>query len=228
MASIDTPDAPPAPSLAVASMTPRLRGGLHLLSVPFAIAGLVWLLVAASTPTARIAGAVYGIACIALYAVSSGYHVLCRGRDRIRQFMQRLDHATIYIAIAGTYTPVCLLEMSGPWRWGLLLAVWAVALTAAGIRLFSWHRFQRLGFAMFLVLGWAGLTLVPSLLDRPAIIVLIAIGGVLYTVGAILFAKQWPLPDARWFGFHEVWHVFVVAAGAVFFAVNLTLVSAAA
>ena len=206
---------------------PLLRGGLHLLTVPFAVAGLVWLIVEARTTTARIAAIVYGSAAVALYAVSSGYHVLARRDGRARALMQRLDHATIYIAIAGTYTPLCLLEVSGPWRFALLAAVWAVALTAAAMRLFSWARFPRLGSAMYFVLGWAALTLLPSLWDRPETIVLIAIGGILYTVGAILFAVRWPLPQARWFGFHEVWHVFVVAAGAIFFAVNLTLVRAA-
>jgi hemolysin III len=212
--------------VAPAPVRPRLRGHLHLLSVPFSVAGLVWLVTTARTPLATVAAAVYGGAAVALYTVSSGYHVLARG-TRARRVMQRLDHATIYIAIAGTYTPLCLLALHGPVRPISLLAVWVAALTGAAMRLLSWDRFKRFGAALYIVLGWAGIILLPALRTRPGLLALIASGGLLYTVGAALFAARWPRPEARWFGFHEVWHVFVVAAGALFFAANASLITAA-
>jgi hemolysin III len=220
---------PHARALAVDDRTiarPRLRGHLHLAAVPIAAAGLVWMLVTASTATARWAAAVYGLACVALYAVSSGYHVFAR-QGRARTVMQRLDHATIYVAIAGTYTPVCLLALHGPLRPVLLASVWAGAIVGAAMRLVSWHRFQRLGAALYLVLGWAAVVALPSLRHRPGILALLVAGGLLYTAGAILFAARWPRRDARWYGFHELWHSFGLAAGALLFVANAALVRGA-
>jgi hemolysin III len=203
---------------------PRLRGRLHQVAAFLSIAGLVWLIADAHTSTAVVAAVVYGLAMIALYFTSSSYHIYARvGRARV--VMRRLDHSMIYVLIAGTYTPVCLLALHGSLRWVLLAIVWTGALVGVLITLLAFDRFPHLTFVLSLVLGWAAVLALPELVERPGLLALAIAGGLLYTVGAILFACNWPGPRARWFGYHEYWHAFVVAAGGAFFALNLALIA---
>jgi hemolysin III len=203
---------------------PRLRGRVHQMAAVASVAGLVWMIADAHTPTAAVAAVVYGLAAVALYATSSSYHLYARA-GRARTVLRRLDHSMIYVLIAGTYTPVCLLALHGSLRWALLAIVWLGAIAGAVVTVVAFERFPYLTFVLSLVLGWAALLAVPELLDRPDVLALAALGGVLYTAGAIMFACQWPGRAARWFGYHEYWHAFGVAAGASFFALNLGLIA---
>jgi hemolysin III len=203
---------------------PRLRGRLHQAAAIASIGGLVWLLADAHSPQAVVAACVYGLAMIALYFTSSSYHLYARS-PRARQVMQRLDHSMIYVLIAGTYTPVCLLALEGSMRWVLLAIVWTGAILGMAITLCALDRFPKLSFVLYLVLGWAALLAIPQLIDRPELFGLAIAGGALYTVGAILFALHQPGPNARWFGYHEYWHAFGIAAGVMFFAMNLGLIA---
>jgi hemolysin III len=212
------------PSPAAAFLRPRLRGRLHQAAAVASVGGLVWLIVDAHTGPARAAAWVYGLAMIALYTTSSSYHVYARS-PRARRVMQRMDHSMIYVLIAGSYTPVCLLAMHGSLRWWLLGIVWAGALTGVLMAAFALDRFPKLGWALYLVLGWAAVFALPSLAGRPDLLVFVIAGGLLYTVGAILFACKWPRPVAKWFGYHEFWHAFGVAAGTALFVANLALVA---
>jgi hemolysin III len=205
---------------------PRLRGRIHQLAAVASVAGLVWMIADAHTPTAVVAAVVYGLAAIALYATSSSYH-LSSHTGRARTVLRRLDHSMIYVLIAGTYTPVCLLALHGSLRWALLAVVWAVAISGVVVTLVAFDRFPHLTFVLSLALGWAAVFAVPDLLHRPGVLALAALGGVLYTAGAILFALHWPGRAARWFGYHEYWHAFGVAAGAAFFTLNLGLIASA-
>jgi len=205
---------------------PRLRGRLHQVAAIASIGGLVWLLADAHSPQAVVAACVYGLAMIALYFTSSSYHLYARS-PRARQVMQRLDHSMIYVLIAGTYTPVCLLALDGSMRWVLLAIVWTGAIVGMALTLFALDRFPKLSWALYLVIGWAALLAIPQLLDRPGLLGLAIAGGALYTVGAILFALHRPGPVARWFGYHEYWHAFGIAAGVMFFAMNLGLIASA-
>jgi len=201
---------------------PRLRGHLHLAAAVVSFAGLVWLLVTAPTHRSLAVGAVYGLTAVALYTTSATYHVFA-GSARARSRLQRLDHAMIYVLIAGTYTPIAVLAVPNPWRWPSLALMWSGAI--AGVVLGLQHpRFRRSAAALYIVLGWAGLMALPGLLGRPGLLLLVAIGGLTYTVGAALFAAGWPRRSARWFGYHELWHALGIAAGAVLFAANLGLV----
>jgi len=203
---------------------PRLRGRVHQVAAFASVAGLVWMVADAHTPTAVVAAVVYGLAAIALYATSSSYH-LYAGAGRARTVLRRLDHSMIYVLIAGTYTPVCLLALQGPVRWVLLAIVWVGAIVGVGVTLVAFERVPHLTFVLSLVLGWAALLAIPELLDRPGLLALALLGGVLYTAGAIMFALHWPGRAARWFGYHEYWHAFGVAAGAAFFALNFGLIA---
>jgi hemolysin III len=204
---------------------PHLRGRVHQVAAVVSVGGLVWLVVVAHTGRAVVAACVYGLATIALYLTSSSYHLYARS-PRARRLMQRLDHSMIYVLIAGTYTPVCLLALHGRVRWALLAVVWTGALVGVAVKLLALDRLPKLGFALYLVLGWAAVLALPDLLRRPGLLALALVGGALYTVGAVLFALRRPGRDAVWFGYHEYWHALGVAAGAVFFAINLALVSA--
>jgi hemolysin III len=199
---------------------------LHQAAALASVGGLVWLILDAHSGTALVAAWVYGLAMIALYLTSSTYHVYARS-PRARRVMQRLDHSMIYVLIAGSFTPVCLLAMHGTFRWVTLGVVWAGALVGVLMAALALDRFPKVGWALYLVLGWAGVLAVPSLATRPELLVFVVIGGLLYTVGAILFACHRPRPVAEWFGYHEFWHAFGIAAGAAVFAVNLGLIAAA-
>ena len=205
-------------------LRPRLRGRLHQVAALASIAGLGWMLADAQTSQAVIAAWVYGLATIALYATSSTYHLYARS-PRARAVMKRLDHSMIYVLIAGTYTPVCLLAMHGSFRWVLLGLVWAGALAGVLLKVLALERFPKLGAGLYLVLGWAAIVALPELAHRPGLLALAIAGGLLYTVGAVLFALHWPGPTATWFGYHEFWHAMGVAAGAVFFTLNLGLIA---
>lgn len=205
---------------------PRLRGRLHQVAAFLSIAGFGWMIADAHTSTAVVAAVVYGLAMIALYFTSSSYHLYAR-TGRAHTVMRRLDHSMIYVLIAGTYTPVCLLALHGSLRWVLLAIVWTGAVIGVLVTLVAFDRIPYLTFVLSLVLGWAAVLALPELLERPDLLALTIAGGLLYTVGAILFAFQWPGRVARWFGYHEYWHAFGVAAGSVFFVLNLGLIAGA-
>lgn len=205
---------------------PRLRGRLHQAAFWASLPALAVLVHVADTTTALVAAWIYGSATVALYLVSSSYHMLARS-PRARRIMQRADHSMIFILIAGSFTPVALLALHGPWRWGLLVAVWTIASAGVALKCLALERFPRLGGGLYIAFGWAGLVAAPALLRRPTVGVLFLLGGILYTVGAALFASGRPRLNPRWFGYHEVWHTFVVAAGALMFVGNFMLVRGA-
>lgn len=186
----------------------------------------VALVLLAERATARIAVAIYVVSLAALFGTSTAYHRLARSSTAKRR-LRRLDHSMIYVLIAGTYTPVCLLALDGSFRWALLALVWAGAVAGVLLTAFALDRFTKLRWGLYLALGWAAVIAVPDLAVRPWLLALAAVGGILYTVGAVLFALHRPGRDAVWFGYHEYWHAFGVVAGGVFFAMNLTLITAA-
>jgi hemolysin III len=192
---------------------PLLRGWLHLACFFLAVPVGVWLVATAPTGMARAGAAVYALGLAALFGVSGCYHRL-RWSPRWKRRMQRLDHSTIFVMIAGSYTPLCLLLLrarSAAWLLGL---VWTGALVGAVL---SWRDGRRSVIVcnvLYIALGWLVVAAGPQLLARldGADLWLLAVGGVLFTVGAITLATRWPNPSPRVFGYHEVWHVLVVAA----------------
>jgi hemolysin III len=205
---------------------PRLRGRLHLAAAALSVVGLVWLVSEASGAVAAVAAWIYGLAGVGLYLTSGTYHVFTR-TERARRIMQRADHSMIYLLIAGSATPATLLLLDGWARTGVFALLWAGAATGVTLKLVAFDRFRRFGAALYIVLGWAGLLLLPAFIHRPRDLALMIAAGVLYTLGAVLFAAQRPRLSPRWFGYHEVWHTLGVAAGALLFALNLGLVRTA-
>ncbi|HEV3001293.1 MAG TPA: hemolysin III family protein [Solirubrobacteraceae bacterium] len=201
------------------SDVPLLRGVLHAWTFWFALVASVVLVALAPTAQARAAAVVYGVGLCALFAGSALYH-RWRWDPRWRPLLRRVDHSTIFVFIAASYTPIAVLVLDGTLRSVVLVGVWAGA--AAGV-VFSvaWITAPRvLTAATYLALGWFAIATVPQLVDRldAAPLALLAAGGVLYTAGAIVYAGQRPNPWPRTFGFHEVFHACVVAAAAAHFA----------
>jgi hemolysin III len=192
---------------------PLLRGWLHLVCFFAAVPAAVLVVALASSPRGRVGALVYAVGLVALFGVSGTYH---RGRwsDTKRRLMQKLDHGTIFVMIAGSYTPLCLLVLRGWVAWTMLTATWAMAV-AGFVLAFTGGRVSRvLRGTLYIVMGWASLIAAPQLLQHLSVgeLALIAVGGVLFTVGAVFLATRWPDPFPRVFGYHEVWHVLVVAA----------------
>ena len=192
---------------------PLLRGWLHLVCFFLAIPAGVTMVALATEPRGRIAALVYAVGLIALFGVSGSYH---RGNWSLakRSFMQKLDHGTIFVMIAGSYTPVCVLVLQGWMTWAMLTLAWTGA--AVGFVLaFTGGRASRAARgALYITLGWASLAIAPQLWSHLSVaeLLLLAIGGVLFTVGSVFLFTRWPDPFPRVFGYHEVWHALVVAA----------------
>lgn len=203
---------------------PRMRGRLHQLMFFLSIPAGVVVVAAAGTVQARLGAVIYACSLTGLFATSAAYHRLAQS-VRAREWMRRADHAMIFVLIAGSYTPVCLVVLEGPWRVVALSVVWAGALAGVGLKLFRLQA-MRVGNSLYLVLGWAVLALVPQLVERPVVLGLLAAGGLLYTSGTVVLSRRRPDPVPEVFGYHEVWHTLVVAAAACHYAMILLLVSA--
>lgn len=207
---------------------PRLRGWLHAATFPVAVVAGVALIVSAPTRPARVGAAVYAVTSWLLFGVSAAYH---RGRWSARTvgLLRRLDHANIYLIIAGTYTPLALLALRGGVRVGVLSAVWSGAALGVVFRVL-WLRAPRwLYTPLYVVLGWVAVAIIPQLLAGagPGVLALVIAGGLLYTVGGLVYALRRPDPSPQWFGFHEVFHALTVAAYATQFVAVFLVVRAA-
>ena len=204
---------------APAPAKPLLRGVFHEIAAPVALFAGVLLAAAASPGRARAAAVVYGASLFALFLASALYH-RPTWPPRARLLMRRLDHAAIPLLIAGTYTPFCLL-LGGRTGNVLLGVVWAGAGFAV-LRAVLWARAPRpLVTAIYLLLGWVVVPVLPALLARlgPQALALLLAGGLVYTLGAVVYAARRPDPFPRVLGFHEIFHAMVVAAAALHFAV---------
>jgi hemolysin III len=198
---------------------PILRGWSHALAVPPAIAGAITLVAISGGDLARrISLAVYGVSLVLLFAVSATYH--CGPWSmRTRRVWGRLDHATIFVAIAGTYTPVVVNVLRGWQSIVLLTLIWVLAGAGAAVAATAIPMPRGVTVGLYFAVGWIVVLFVPALAERihgSGLLVLV-IGGALYSAGAIVYALRWPQLWPRVFGFHEVFHVLVIAASAVYF-----------
>ena len=199
-------------------LVPRLRGVTHAWALWFALVAGSVLALYAPTGLARVAAVVYGAAMCALFAVSGLYH-RWRWNPRWRPLLRRVDHSTIFVFIAACYTPVGMLILSGTMRWVVMIIVWAGALGGVALSV-AWITAPRaLCAACYVSLGWVAILAYPQMAATlPTIpLVLMASGGVLYTAGAVIFALGRPNPWPRTFGFHEIFHVFVILAAVAHF-----------
>jgi hemolysin III len=193
-------------------VTPRLRGWLHVGMTPVAIAAGALLVILASTTTARVSAVVFAGTAVLLFGTSAVYH---RGTwsPRVTAVLRRLDHSNIFLIIAGTYTPFALLLPAEQAR-TLLAIVWTGAVLGVAFRVF-WSGAPRwLYTPVYVLLGWVAIFYFGPLVDHVggAVMTWVVIGGVLYSVGAVVYGTKRPDISPRWFGFHEVFHSLTVLA----------------
>jgi hemolysin III len=207
-------------------LAPRLRGVFHQYAFFVAVAAGVVLAVLADGYRERIAVWIYVAALAAMFGASALYHRVPWRSAAARLRARRLDHAMIFVFIAGTYTPFALLAFEGTVSVVVLLTVWAGAAFGTALEL-AWIEGPRwLTAIAYLAVGWVGVIAVPQLFPALGVApaVLLIVGGALYSVGALSYATTWPNPFPSTFGFHEVFHLLVVvAAAAQFVAVSLVV-----
>lgn len=205
---------------------PRLRGVLHAVTAPLAVVGGIALVFVADSPATRVAVAVFVATSVALFATSATYH-MGDWAAGTKAWLRRADHSNIFLIIAGTYTPLSLLLLPPDQARTLLIIAWSGAIAGVLIGSF-WPTAPRwVNAPIYLALGWAAVFYLPGFSSSGAIILgLIVAGGLLYTVGAVVYATKWPQISKAWFGFHEMFHSFTVAGFAAHFAaVALALVA---
>ena len=204
---VATPAAPTQPQ------KPLLRGWFHMGAVPLVlIAGLV-LITFGPTLAGRVSAAVYTLTAVQLFSTSAIYH---RGNwaERLRAVLQRVDHANIFLIIAGTYTPLSVLLLPRHTAILVLSIVWGGAIAGLLARLL-WHHAPRWFWVpLYIGLGWVAMWFIKPMeaTGGPAIITLVLVGGLAYTVGAGIYALKWPNPSPRYFGFHEIFHALTITA----------------
>lgn len=202
----------------VTEQKPRLRGWLHLGMTPVVLIGGVLLVVLAPTVAGRIGSAVWLAGALLLFGTSAAYH-LGDWTPATRAALRRWDHANIFVFIAATYTPLALTMLPTAEATKLLVLIWSVGVVGLVVRVF-WHTAPRwLDVACYLGMGWAGIAWLPAFwAQSPLVVLLIALGGLFYTVGALIYARKLPNPSPAWFGFHEVFHACTIAAALAHFA----------
>jgi hemolysin III len=198
-----------------------VNGLTHLAAGLLALVGLVVLLATAASAgriDQLVAFGVYGVSLISLYAVSALYHLLPLSRAGVAR-LRRLDHMTIFVLIAGTYTPFCLLALDSGLRWGLLGLIWGLALGGVLLKLLWMDAPRWLSVVLYLAMGWVALIAAPALFQAvPAEgMAWVLAGGLTYSAGALVYGLKRPNPLPGVFGFHEVWHLFVVVGSACHF-----------
>ena len=200
--------------MAVASAErPRFRGVSHRIAFFLTLPLAALLALEVDTTAGRVAAIAFGTSVAAMFGASALYHTVT-WTDAKRRWLRRLDHAGIYALIAGTYTPVGLLVLSGNWRLAVLGIVWIGAATAIALK-FLWVDGPKwLSAAIGIALGWVAVVVFPQILDRVGIAgsLLVLAGGLAYTAGAVVYATRRPDPVPTVFGYHEVFHALVIVA----------------
>ena len=192
----------------------RFNAWTHLVGAVLALVGAVWLLLLASASGdswKQVSVAIYGVTLVLLYSTSTLYHSV---QGPAKRLMQKLDHLSIYLLIAGSYTPFCLVSLHGPWGWSLFATVWCLALIGMLQEIKPRSEARVLSLVIYAVMGWIVLVAVQPLLaalGREGFAWL-ASGGVLYTIGIIFFAY-----DSRFRHWHGIWHLFVMAGSLLHF-----------
>jgi hemolysin III len=202
-------------------LKPRLRGVLHQWAFAASLLAGVGLVLEAGSERARLAVAVYALSVAALFGTSALYHRVNWRTLSARRWIRRLDHTMIFVLIAGTYTPFGLLVLQGTLGDVILIAVWCAALAGAVFKLVWIDAPGWLGAATYVAIGWIALVALPELLDRLGVtaVAALALGGGLYSVGALIYAHKRPDPVPTVFGYHELFHLLVIVAAALQYAV---------
>lgn len=184
-----------------------------------ALIGLITLLIVGwSTPAKIISLAIYGVSLIFLFSASATYHMV-QVKDKALEIFRKIDHAAIFVLIAGTYTPFCINAFEGFWKWGMLSIVWSLAVIGIIVKIFYIRAPRWLNASIYILMGWISVLAGGQMLAAlPAwVFTWLIIGGVIYTLGAVVYMTKIFNFKPGVFGFHEVWHIFVLLAAAAHF-----------
>ena len=206
-------------------MREPVNGLTHLGGALAAIIALIALLIVGRFDMAKeISVAIYGISLISLFSASAAYHLI-NADSKVIQTLRKLDHSAIYILIAGTYTPFCVLVFNGFFHWGMLAVVWFFALAGIVVKLFYIKAPRWLNACIYVVMGWLGVVAFGQIKAHSSnILIWLIVGGVIYTLGAVVYSTKIFNFIPGKFGFHEVWHIFVLAGATAHFISVLLLV----
>lgn len=203
----------------VAIIKPLLRGYLHACAAVFAIIGTIFLLVlTVGDVPKQLSLLIYGVSSILLFGWSAFYHIGTWSVQR-RAFMRSIDHANIFVLIAGTYTPIVFNVMTGGWRIGILVVIWLLAIIGVATAAPAVHLPRWATATLYVVMGWVVVAALPELVARIGIkgMSLLLLAGILYTLGAVAYALRKPTLWPRVFSFHEVFHLATILANGAFF-----------
>lgn len=194
-----------------------ISGLTHLFGALVSLLGMILLIkyettIPNATPLSYIAITMFGLSLILLYTASTVYHLI-KSSDKVIKILRKLDHSMIYILIAGTYTPICLISLQGTLRWGMFIGIWTFALMGITFKMVWFNAPRWLSTLFYVLLGWLAVFIISPLSKTMQIggLVYLFLGGVFYTVGAVIYATKWPKIKSKIFGFHEVFHLFVLA-----------------
>jgi hemolysin III len=198
---------------------PVWRGRLHTWAFAAAIPAGIVLIAISDRAAARVAASIYAASLLLLFGTSASYHRLAKS-PRARQIMQRLDHSMIYVLIAGTYVPICLVVLPAAWGIPMLVIVALCAATGMVLKLACFGRVKWLSYSLYPIMGWAAIIAAPALVTHLTglQLALIVAGGVAYTIGFPILLVKRPDPWPTVFGYHEVWHLLTVVAAVLHFA----------
>ena len=186
----------------------------HWVGAILAVIGLIALLVVGwSTPAKLISLVVYGVSLIFLFSASATYHMV-QVKDKALEIFRKIDHAAIYVLIAGTYTPFCVSALTGYWKWGMLMVIWSLAVIGIVVKVFYIRAPRWLNAGIYIVMGWLVLAVIGQIVANlsPWVLTWLIVGGVTYTLGAVVYMAKLFNFKPGVFGFHEVWHIFVLLA----------------
>lgn len=194
----------------------------HWAGALLALIGLIALLIVGwSTPAKIISLTIYGLSLIFLFSASATYHMVLV-KDKALEIFRKIDHAAIYVLIAGTYTPFCVNAFEGFWKWGMLSIIWSLAIIGIIVKIFYIRAPRWLNAGIYVIMGWFSVSAAGQMLTTlPTwVFAWLLAGGIIYTLGAVVYATKIFNFKPGVFGFHEIWHIFVLlAAGAHFVAV---------
>ncbi len=196
--------------------TEKISAYTHGGTIPVMVIGTaILLIISRGSITAQIISLIYGLSGIFLFSASFIYHSQ-KVIENDESFWRKLDHTAIFFLIAGTYTPICFFYLQGNMRWGILIAQWSLVISGTIFKLYFVNAPRVIGTLIYLLMGWIVIIPISTLVHTMphAALVFLAAGGISYTIGAVIYAVKRPNPLPDFFGFHEIFHIFVIG-GAV-------------
>lgn len=206
-----------------------VNGLTHLVAAIVAFLGLVALVYLGKDDLVKLASlSIYGVSLVLMFSASAAYHLIKAG-SRTTLFLRKLDHSAIYLLIAGTYTPICLHYFTGFWRSGFLVIIWSLGLIGVAVKLIVIRSPRWLIAGVYLLMGWLSITAISEILSTlpSGALFWLLMGGLFFTGGTVVYILKKPDPNPDIFGFHEIWHIFVILGAFSHFALMLIYIAPA-